>query len=84
MGESSEGCASNTLYPEVILDKLYFSNAVIFRWIFSVLGQDAPQDLQEILIILVRTSVFLKCNVPFEFNLNEQIFWKSAKGHVDI
>jgi hypothetical protein len=67
MGESSEGCISNTLYPEVIHDKLFLSNAVIFRWIFSVLGQDAPQDLQEILTILVRKSVFLKCNnVPFD------------------
>ena len=79
MGESSEGCVSNTLYPEVIQDNLCFSKAAIFRWIFSVLGQDALQDPQEILTILVRTSVFLECNVPFDMwkmNLDEGMFSK--------
>ena len=66
---------------------LYLSNAVIFRWIFSVLGQDAPQDLQEILTTLVRTLVFLKCNVPFymcKMNLNEGLLLKCAKGQADL
>ena len=76
MGESSEGCVSNTLYSEVIQDKVYLSNAGIFRWIFSVLGQDAPQDLQEILTTLVRTSVFLNVmyHLMLKMNFNEGIF----------
>ena len=45
MEEISEGRVSNTLYPEVMRDKPNTSTNVIFRWIFSVLGPDAPLDL---------------------------------------